>query len=211
MPNRKNARALYELPSPLYAPGSTFLIAGGVLLEAEGLQYCRLRLQVIGEMRVRSVTAAVQPLDAAGEALGLELPHRFLGKAGRAGAHRSRRQRRGLLPRARAVRLPGGGRRMDPGAALSPSARAGNAGDALRHGGAGRTVSHPLRLGLPLCHLTGGGSVAVHLRRNQPSGGGQLPPLPPRARGARKSQRGDAASASCGKNWSSGRPSCCRS
>ena len=52
-------------------------------MEAEGLQYCRLRLQVIDETRVRSVTVAVQALDAAGEALGLELPHRFLGKAGR--------------------------------------------------------------------------------------------------------------------------------
>ena len=79
MPNWKTAKTLYALPSPLYAPGSPILIAGGALLEAEGLQYCRLRLQVIGEMRVRSVTAAVQPLDAAGEALGLELPHRFLG------------------------------------------------------------------------------------------------------------------------------------
>ena len=83
MPNWKNARTLYALPSPLYAPGSPILIAGGALLEAEGLQYCRLRLQVIDEMRVRSVTVAVQALDAAGEALGLELPHRFLGKAGR--------------------------------------------------------------------------------------------------------------------------------
>ena len=83
MPNWKNARTLYELPSPLYAPGSPILIAGGALLEAEGVQYCRLRLQVIDEMRVRSVTVAVQALDAAGETLGLELPHRFLGKAGR--------------------------------------------------------------------------------------------------------------------------------
>ena len=83
MPNWKTAKTLYELPSPLYAPGSPILIAGGALLEAEGLQYCRLRLQVIDDVRVRSVTIAVQALDAAGEALGLELPHRFLGKAGR--------------------------------------------------------------------------------------------------------------------------------
>ena len=83
MPNWKTAKTLYELPSPLYAPGSPILIAGGALLEAEGLQYCRLRLQVIDDVRVRSVTIAVQALDAAGDALGLELPHRFLGKAGR--------------------------------------------------------------------------------------------------------------------------------
>ena len=37
MPNWKTAKTLYELPSPLYAPGSPILIAGGALLEAEGL------------------------------------------------------------------------------------------------------------------------------------------------------------------------------
>lgn len=83
MPNWKNARTLWELPAPLYAPGSPILIAGGELLEEEGLQYCRLRLQVIDDVRIRSVTLAVQALDAAGESLGLELPHRFLGRAGR--------------------------------------------------------------------------------------------------------------------------------
>ena len=72
----KNVKTLYELPSPLYTPGSPILIAGGALLEEEGLQYCRLRLQGIGELRVRSVTVAVQALDAACEALGPELPHR---------------------------------------------------------------------------------------------------------------------------------------
>ena len=81
----KNVKTLYELPSPLYTPGSPILIAGGALLEEEGLQYYRLRLQVIGELRVRSVTVAVQALDAACEALGPELPHRFLGRTGRDG------------------------------------------------------------------------------------------------------------------------------
>jgi tetratricopeptide (TPR) repeat protein len=83
VPNWKTAKTVYELPSPLYAPGSPILIAGGALLEAEGLLYCRLRLQVIDDVRVRGVTLAVQALDAAGEAMGLELPHRFLGRAGR--------------------------------------------------------------------------------------------------------------------------------
>lgn len=83
MANLKNAKILYSLPGPLYTPGAPLLIAGGELLEAEALQYCRLRLQILDDARVASVTVAVQALDEAGEALGLEQPYRFLTRAGR--------------------------------------------------------------------------------------------------------------------------------
>ena len=83
MANLKNAKTVYTLPGPLYCAGAPLLIAGGELLETEALQYCRLRLQVLDDARVASVTVAVQALDKAGEALGLEQPYRFLTRAGR--------------------------------------------------------------------------------------------------------------------------------
>ena len=84
MAKLKNTQTLYTLPDVLYVRGAPLWITGGRLLRAgDGLLYCSLALQVIDAVEIRSVTVAIQALDGAGAPLGLELPYRYLIKAGR--------------------------------------------------------------------------------------------------------------------------------
>lgn len=69
---------IWTLPEPLYRRGSPVLIRG-VLLEKNGLPFCRLELENLGLYTLRAVTVAVQPLDGEGAPLGPELPWRYAG------------------------------------------------------------------------------------------------------------------------------------
>ena len=83
MPNPKNTRTLYTLPAPLYRPGAPLRVLSGRLLGDGTLLYCQLTLQSLSAAEIRKATVAVQPLDKDGRPMGLELPHRYLVKAGR--------------------------------------------------------------------------------------------------------------------------------
>ena len=84
MAKLKNPQTVYTLPAILYAPGAPVWITGGKLLRtSDGLLYAALTLQVIDAAALRSVTAAIQPLDAEGAPVGLELPYRYRVKAER--------------------------------------------------------------------------------------------------------------------------------
>lgn len=80
-----NASTLYELPTRLYISGAPVWITRGELLRAGDLLCCRLTLQVLRRVKVRSVTVAIRCLDENGEQTGLELPYRY-----RTGARRDK-------------------------------------------------------------------------------------------------------------------------
>ncbi|MBQ5405868.1 MAG: hypothetical protein IIU18_04480 [Oscillospiraceae bacterium] len=83
MARLKHAKTVYTLPEALYYPGAPVCITGGRLLAEGELLACLLTLQVIEDVRVKSVTAAFLPLDADGTPTGPELPYRYRVVAGR--------------------------------------------------------------------------------------------------------------------------------
>ena len=70
MARLKHAKTVYTLPEALYYPGAPVCITGGRLLAEGELLACLLTLQVIEDVRVKSVTAAFLPLDADGTPTG---------------------------------------------------------------------------------------------------------------------------------------------